>query len=143
VKHRRASWLVVPILLACRLAGADDAPPGLHGGWVATVGTVPFRGRWTAEALPGDAGAVRGTFTLIDAHDETVGGGTWSGRQQGRRWRGGWSARTADGHLFTGTWAADTRGGGSFADMLAASASAQITGTWRMRGARGHWWLKG
>jgi hypothetical protein len=66
-------------------------------------------------------------------------GGVARADEAGPTLRGGWVATAgtsagASAGALRGRWTAD---------MLTATAARQITGSWRMGGARGRWWLKG
>jgi hypothetical protein len=104
-----------------------------------------FRGRWSAEATPGDPNTVKGAWTLLGPGVESVLEGTWSARKAPRGWRGTWAARAQTGQTFSGSWeaqASDLRGK-TFEDLLRRTAEKQIAGSWRSGPARGKWWLKG
>jgi len=137
--------LVVTILLAC-CAAAQQAPPVLRGSWVATAGPKQvFRGRWSAQVLPGTKNAAHGSWTLLNASNQIVLEGTWSARKSARGWQGTWSGRKQKGGSMSGTWeAADTDGfnGKTFEDLLKRTAEKQIAGSWQSRRAQGNWWLQ-
>jgi hypothetical protein len=141
-----AGRVLIPLaLLLARPSLADTPVASTHGGWVASAGAAVFRGRWSADALPGRPDEVQGSWTLLGAGEAIVLEGTWAARRSGPGWKGQWSARTATGGFFTGTWKAEGVGRGpkTFADLLASASSQRISGTWRMRGATGRWWLEG
>ena len=129
-------------------AAARDAPqPVLRGSWIAAAGPKQvLRGRWSAQALPGAPDEAQGSWTLDGEGGKTLLDGTWSARKAARGWQGTWAARVRQGdRIFAGTWQAAATGldgAKTFTDMLARTAQAQISGTWRAGRARGNWWLK-
>jgi hypothetical protein len=138
--------MVFPLaLLLARPSLADAPAASLHGGWVASAGAAVFRGRWSAELLPGRPDEAQGSWTLLGAGDDIALEGTWAARRSGPGWKGQWSARTRTGSFFTGTWKAEGRDlpGKTFSDLLTGASSQRISGSWRTRGAGGRWWLEG
>ena len=137
--------LVVIFLPGAALALAGGARPVLQGRWIATAGPRTFRGTWSAQALPDDANAAAGSWTLLGDADNVVLQGTWSAKKTPRAWRGTWQARIQPaGETLSGTWQAALTTefkGKTFEDMLQAVGTQQIAGTWRTSRAGGNWWL--
>jgi hypothetical protein len=136
--------LALTIFLAfCALA--QQAPPVLRGSWLATAAPKQFfRGRWSAQLLPGTKNAAHGSWTLRNDSNQIVLEGTWSARKSVRGWQGTWSGRIQKGGSFSGTWEADASrfNGNTFEDLLKQTAEKQIAGSWQSRRARGNWWLQ-
>ena len=134
----------VTILLAC-CAVAQQATPVLRGSWLATAGPKQvFRGRWSAQVLPGTKNAAHGSWTLLNASNQIVLEGTWSARKSARGWQGAWSGRIQKGGSISGTWQADIEkfNGSTFEDLLKRTAEKQIAGSWQSRRSQGNWWLQ-
>ena len=134
----------VTILLAC-CAVAQQSPPVLRGSWLATAGPKQvFRGRWSAQVLPGTKNAAHGSWTLLNPSNQIVLEGTWSARKSARGWQGTWSGRIQKGGSISGTWEADIEKfkGSTFEDLLKQTAERQISGSWQSRRAQGNWWLQ-
>jgi hypothetical protein len=127
-------------------ARAAGAPPVFEGTWIATAGSSPpLRGRWSAQALPGSADEMQGSWSMIDDAGDTVARGTWSARRSKRGFQGKWQARAATGAIYKGSFEAHLPGfkGKTLQDMFAGTRTAQISGFWRMGRAEGAWYLKG
>ncbi len=145
---RRLLWTaalaaLVPMLPPI-VATAAEAPPVFEGTWIATAGTATFHGRWSAQALPGEPDDMQGSWSMVDDAGAEVMKGTWSAQRARRGFTGKWYARAANGGLFKGSFEAHLPGfkGKTLQDMFAETQAKQISGFWRMGGARGAWYLK-
>src|SRR5262245_21824668 len=102
-----ASLATIVCLVGVTLA---QSTPTIRGSWSATAApNRVFQGTWTAEPVPGNPEASRGSWTLLNASNQTVARGTWSAVKSARVWSGTWQARVmtnrgADGQLLAGSW---------------------------------------
>lgn len=135
----------VLLLLAAAvpLAASEEPRAVIQGSWIATFGQRHFRGEWSAQALPTNANAAVGSWTLFDDGGQIVMKGTWSAEKAANKWEGAWSARVEGGAALSGTWGADPKSltGKTFEEMLRQTGEKQIGGWWRNRAGRGNWWL--
>jgi hypothetical protein len=129
------------VLLAfCALA--QQTRPVLQGSWIATEGpNHSYRGRWSAQFLPGNKNAAQGRWVLFNQKKDIVQEGTWSARKSAKGWRGTWSARSQKSRTVSGTWAAAELDGKTLEDMLNRTAEKQINGSWQSGRSQGNWWL--
>ena len=152
--HRRRAGIVKPLVLAFVLAvglfampqdRADDHAKTWRGMWVATAGQRTFRGRWWATKDATSPNAASGSWTLLSDSNQIVLEGTWSARKSARAWQGTWTARTGRGSPFSGSWISDAPeiNAKTFEDLLSATASKQVAGSWRKGNLQGGWWLQG
>jgi len=135
--------LLTLLLASCALA----QPPVIRGSWTATIGPKQvYRGKWSAQALPGTQNAAHGSWTLLNDNAQTIAEGTWSAKKSARGWQGTWTARVAKSQRsFSGTWLADLPGfqGRAFEEMFQQTLERQVAGSWRSGRMQGNWWLKG
>jgi hypothetical protein len=133
-------------VLAATAAHAAAPRPVVYGVWTASAGPALFHGMLSAQALPASPNSVVGSWTLLDDGGQVTMRGTWSGKRSGGGWRGTWRATVQPaGGTFAGTWQAVPPGdfhGKTFEDLLRATGSLQISGTWKSAGGGGAWWLK-
>jgi hypothetical protein len=142
--------LAIALLLAS-YALAQPAPPALRGTWTATAGPKDaYRGKWSAQALPGTPNAAHGSWALLNDAGHIVTEGTWSAQKSAHGWHGTWSAhillgRPSFGRPLSGTWQAQVEDfkGKTFEGMLQRTLERQIAGSWRSGRLQGNWWLKG
>ena len=140
---KKLTFAVTILVAFC--AVAHQAPPVLRGSWLATAGPKQvFRGRWSAQVLPGTKNAAQGSWTLLNGSNQIILEGTWSARKSAGGWQGTWSGRIQKGGSMSGTWTADTGrfSGKTFEDLLKQTAEKQIAGSWQSRRAQGNWWLQ-
>jgi hypothetical protein len=147
MKRRLALTAAIAGLVVALLpiaARAAEAPPVFEGTWIATAGASVFHGRWSAQALPGEPDEMQGSWSMLNDTGQEVTKGTWSAQRARRGFTGKWYARTANGGLFKGSFEAHLPGfkGKTLQDMFAETQTKQISGFWRMGGARGAWYLK-
>ena len=137
--------LAAPVLVLLPLAAtAAETPPVFEGTWIVTAGQAVLHGRWSAQALPGEPDDMQGSWSMANDAGAEVMKGTWSAQRARRGFKGKWSARAANGGLFKGTFEAHLPGfkGKTLQDMFAETQTKQISGFWRMGGAKGAWYLK-
>src|SRR5262245_3766653 len=105
------AWLGMFVLLAASVpVAAGDAPRAvIQGSWIATFGQRQFRGEWSAQALPTNANAAVGSWTVFDDGERIILQGTWSAEKAANKWEGTWSARVQGGASLSGTWGADPK----------------------------------
>jgi hypothetical protein len=136
--------LILILLGSCALA--QKPLPVLHGSWTASTpsGQI-FRGTWAGQISRQNRNAVRGGWTLLNEAGEIILEGTWSAQKMGQGWQGTWTARARKGAPLSGTWNADLASfsGKTIQAMLERTAEKEVAGSWRTRGYRGNWWLKG
>ena len=139
------AWLGVLVLLAASVpvAASDEPRAVIQGSWIATFGQRQFRGEWSAQALPNNANAAVGSWTLFDEGERIILKGTWSAEKAANKWQGTWSARVQAGASLSGTWGADPKklAGKTFEEMLRQAGEKQLAGWWRSRAGQGSWWL--
>ena len=123
----------------------DDHAKTWRGMWIATAGQRTFRGRWWATKDATSPNAANGSWTLLSDSNQIVLEGTWSAKKSARGWQGTWTARTGGGSPFSGSWISDVPeiNAKTFADLLSATASKQVAGSWRKGRLQGGWWLQG
>jgi hypothetical protein len=146
--NRRGVVLALTLAIAA-LASSQESAPTNHaknwrGMWIATAGQRTFRGRWWATADTNSHNAAAGSWTLLSDSNQIVLEGTWSARKSAQGWRGTWSARTNRGSPFSGTWTSNLPeiNAKTFEDLLTATASKQISGSWQKGHMQGDWWLQ-
>jgi hypothetical protein len=143
-----ASVIAAAPVTAAGAEAAPTPPPVFRGSWIATAGgnaARPFHGDWSAQALPGRPDDVQGSWSLRGPDGDVTMKGTWAARRAKRGMKGTWSARLPNGGVFSGSFEAIVVPGfkgKTFQDLLAATAKAQVAGSWRMGALRGNWWLK-
>jgi len=140
-----AAIVLLALSRAALAAATAEPPPVFQGSWIVTAGSAVLRGRWSAQALPGQLDDVQGSWSMVNDAGDVTAQGTWSARRSRRGFQGKWSARVASGGIFKGSFEAHLPGfkGKTLQDMFAETATKQVSGFWRMGGARGAWYLKG
>jgi hypothetical protein len=135
--------MLLLLAVSAPVAASDEPRAVIQGSWIATFGQRQFRGEWSAQALPNNANAAVGSWTLFDDDGRIIRQGTWSAEKAANKWEGTWSARVEGGGLLSGTWGADakTLASKTFEDMLRQTGEKQIAGWWRSRAGQGNWWL--
>ena len=146
-RHRLAILrrVMLSALLLVSGIAAQETGPALRGNWTATTGTGTFQGSWGAEISASNRDSAQGYWTLVNDAGERVLQGTWSAKKTSARWRGNWTARTAQGGSVFGTWEADATGlnGKTLADMFALTLEREVTGSWQGGRHSGSWRLSG
>ena len=135
--------MLVLLAASVPIAASDEPRAVIHGSWIATFGQRQFRGEWSAQALPNNANAALGSWTLFDDGERIILQGTWSAEKAANKWEGTWSARVEGGAALSGSWGADPKNlaGKTFEDLLRQTGEKQIAGWWRNRAGGGNWWL--
>jgi len=122
----------------------DHGAKTWRGMWIATAGQRTLRGRWWASGNSGSHNAASGSWTLLSDSNQIVLEGTWSARKSAQGWQGTWSARTDRGVPFSGTWISNVPeiNAKTFEDLLAATATKQVSGSWQKGHMQGNWWMQ-
>ena len=139
-------WSFVFVLILSSCALAQGASPISGGSWTATAGPNQIlRGTWSAQPSLHNPNAARGSWTLLNEAGEVILEGTWSAQKTGPDWQGTWTALPKRGQAVSGTWTAGATdlNTQTFAAMLNATATKEISGWWRSGRREGDWWLKG